>query len=77
MTPGVDLPPTLVSGLVQAAAAIDADGELSAAARGRLHRLVDEAARSVGPDAGRLVRARLARASACGRVARRGAPRGL
>ncbi|MBO9555883.1 Imm5 family immunity protein [Cellulomonas sp.] len=65
MTAPVDLPPTLVSGLVRAAAAIDPDGELPAAARGRLHVLLDAAAGS-HPDAGRHVRARLAIASAYG-----------
>ncbi|GIG22089.1 hypothetical protein Cch01nite_28130 [Cellulomonas chitinilytica] len=60
MTAPVDLPPTLVSGLVRAAAAIDADGELPAAARGRLHRLLEDAARRTHPEAGRYLRAKLA-----------------
>jgi|GEM_PF-1161115 len=60
MTAAVDLPPALVSGLVRAAAAIDQDGELPASARGRLHRLVEDAGRHVHPDAGRYVRAKLA-----------------
>jgi hypothetical protein len=59
-----DLPPTLVSGLVRAAAAIDADGELPAQARGRLHRLVEDAGRHIHPEAGRYVRAKLAITSA-------------
>ncbi|WP_456789878.1 Imm5 family immunity protein [Cellulomonas sp. P5_C5] len=54
------VPPPVTAAIADAVASIGPDGELPAAARGRVHRAVDAAARELHPDAGRYVRTTLA-----------------
>ncbi|ANC31272.1 hypothetical protein I598_1724 [Isoptericola dokdonensis DS-3] len=66
VTSTTPLPGPLATGIEDATTSIDRDGELPAAARVRLHRVVETLGRQIHPEAARYVRAKLALTCASG-----------